>query len=227
MESNDDFEDNGPDDDWFVINPAGEESKVTEAGAVSDDEQENCDVGDDDGIPSISHSKPKKLSFILPDMQTLAKLKFKHMKSKSRSFFKDKQRKTKPIRPIEMQQIRPKTLRQSSVNFDELVNAFRMFQSSICQTNEIIENQRLKHHTTQLNNLFCRLSELESKLFLVMESIGNDDVMQLCNLANDDLQQTFMRYNSLNSTRKPEPFKQGDYKSSPLFVLAKSRQDKN
>ena len=67
MESNDDFEDNGPDDDWFVINPAGEESKVTEAGAVSDDEQENCDVGDDDGIPSIAHSKPKKLSFILID----------------------------------------------------------------------------------------------------------------------------------------------------------------
>ena len=58
MESNDDFDNNGKDDEWFVINPAGSSTqpKLTEGESALSDNDDDCDVGSDDGIPSVSVS---------------------------------------------------------------------------------------------------------------------------------------------------------------------------
>ena len=58
MESNYDFDQNGQDDEWIVINPAGSltSPKNVEGVQIPSEDEDDCDVGEDDSIASISVS---------------------------------------------------------------------------------------------------------------------------------------------------------------------------
>ena len=158
MESNYDFDQNGQDDEWFVINPAGSltSPKNVEGVQIPSEDEDDCDVGEDDSIASISvslfviylfksfvqTSKPKKSSFILPKGYSIFNGAKKAL-SRSSSQIKEKPNKVlkeipkprpkecKGRNPFKMTKLKPKTLRVPTINFDKVTDSFQVFRSNI------------------------------------------------------------------------------------------------
>lgn len=55
------------------------------------------------------------------------------------------------------------------------------------------------------------LKEMENKLFELIQSCENEDVMAVCLLVNEDMQKTFTRFKQIKNNERPESFMPGEY----------------
>ena len=51
---------------------------------------------------------------------------------------------------------------------------------------------------------------MESKLFNLLATLEDEEMMKVCLLVNDDLHKTFARYDKLKRGKKPEAFMPGE-----------------
>ena len=51
---------------------------------------------------------------------------------------------------------------------------------------------------------------MEPKMFELIATIDNEDMMKVCLLVNDDLHKTFQRYEKLKKSKKPDAFIPGE-----------------
>lgn len=61
-----------------------------------------------------------------------------------------------------------------------------------------------------INDLVKALKEMEPKLFELLATLNDDEMMKVCLLVNDDLHKTFGRYEKLKNRKKPEAFIPGE-----------------
>jgi hypothetical protein len=61
-----------------------------------------------------------------------------------------------------------------------------------------------------VNDLIRALKEMEPKLFNLVATLEDEEMMKVCLLVNDDLHKTFSRYEKLKKGKKPENFIPGE-----------------
>jgi len=61
-----------------------------------------------------------------------------------------------------------------------------------------------------VNDLIRALKEMEPKLFSLVATLEDEEMMKVCLLVNDDLHKTFSRYEKLRKGKKPESFMPGE-----------------
>lgn len=61
-----------------------------------------------------------------------------------------------------------------------------------------------------MNDLLRALQDMEPKMFELIATIDNEDMMKICLLVNDDLHKTFQRYDKLKKGKKPDVFIPGE-----------------
>lgn len=54
------------------------------------------------------------------------------------------------------------------------------------------------------------LKDMEGKLFNLLATLEDEEMMKVCLLVNDDLHKTFGRYDKLKKNKKPEAFIPGE-----------------
>lgn len=59
-------------------------------------------------------------------------------------------------------------------------------------------------------DLVRALKEMEPKLFELLATLGDEEMMKVCLLVNDDLHKTFQRVEKLKKGKKPEVFIPGE-----------------
>ena len=52
---------------------------------------------------------------------------------------------------------------------------------------------------------------MENKLFELIQSCENEDIMAICLLVNEDMQKTFQRFKAIKNNERPEAFMPGEY----------------
>jgi len=58
--------------------------------------------------------------------------------------------------------------------------------------------------------LIAALKDMEGKLFELVSTLENEEMMKVCLLVNDDLHKTFQRYDKLKKGKKADPFIAGE-----------------
>jgi hypothetical protein len=58
--------------------------------------------------------------------------------------------------------------------------------------------------------LIRALKDMEPKMFELIATLDNEEMMKVCLLVNDDLHKTFQRYEKLKKSKKPEAFIPGE-----------------
>jgi len=75
-----------------------------------------------------------------------------------------------------------------------IVSEMNLLKGNINFTNELLDSirtkQELKENDTVLD-LLKALKEMEAKLFELIQSCENEDIMAICLLVNEDMQKTF------------------------------------
>lgn len=61
-----------------------------------------------------------------------------------------------------------------------------------------------------VNDLIVALKDMEPKLFNLLASMENEEMMKVCLLVNDDLHKTFQRHEKIKKGKKPEGFVPGE-----------------
>ena len=61
-----------------------------------------------------------------------------------------------------------------------------------------------------INDLIRTLKEMEPKLFELLATLGDEEMMKVCLLVNDDLHKSFQRFEKLKRGKKPEVFIPGE-----------------
>lgn len=61
-----------------------------------------------------------------------------------------------------------------------------------------------------INDLIRALKEMEPKLFELLATLSDEEMMKVCLLVNDDLHKSFQRYEKLKKGKKPETFIPGE-----------------
>jgi len=69
-----------------------------------------------------------------------------------------------------------------------------------------------------INDLVVTLKSMEPKLFELVSTLENEDMMKVCLLVNDDLHKTFARYEKLKKGKKPDPFVPGEIGQKTALV---------
>lgn len=59
-------------------------------------------------------------------------------------------------------------------------------------------------------DLVRTLKEMEPKLFNLVATLEDEEMMKVCLLVNDDLHKTFARFEKLRARKKPDPFIPGE-----------------
>jgi hypothetical protein len=80
-------------------------------------------------------------------------------------------------------------------------------------TNEIIDSAKpsdLTNEDNTVNDLIKTLKSMEPKLFELVATLEDEEMMKVCLLVNDDLHKTFSRYEKLKKGKKPEAFLPGE-----------------
>ena len=89
-----------------------------------------------------------------------------------------------------------------------------LLKGNINFTNELLDSirtkQELKENDTVLD-LLKALKEMEPKLFELIQSCENEDIMAICLLVNEDMQKTFQRFKTLKNNERPDAFMPGEY----------------
>ncbi len=55
---------------------------------------------------------------------------------------------------------------------------------------------------------------MEAKMFQLIATLDNEEMMKICLLVNDDLHKTFQRYDRLKRSKKPDAFIPGESKEN-------------
>jgi len=88
-----------------------------------------------------------------------------------------------------------------------------LVKGNINLTNMMLDTAKpadLSQQDNPLNDLITALKDMESKLFELLSTLENEDMLKVCLLVNDDLHKTFSRYDKLKKGKKPEPFVPGE-----------------
>jgi len=88
-----------------------------------------------------------------------------------------------------------------------------LVKGNINLTNEIIDTSKpadLQKEDNPVNDLIQTLKSMESKMFELIATLDDEEMMKVCLLVNDDLHKTFSRYDKLKKGKKPEVFIPGE-----------------
>jgi hypothetical protein len=92
--------------------------------------------------------------------------------------------------PVKVQ----KSVEDLPPKYQKIVSEMNLLKGNINFTNELLDSirtkQELKENDTVLD-LLKALKEMEAKLFELIGSCENEDVMAICLLVNEDMQKTF------------------------------------
>ena len=69
-----------------------------------------------------------------------------------------------------------------------------------------------------VNDLVKALKDMEPKLFELVATLDNEEMLKVCLLVNDDLHKTFQRYDKLKKGKKPESFIPGESSEKTSLV---------
>lgn len=88
-----------------------------------------------------------------------------------------------------------------------------LVKGNINLTNQIIDTSKpsdLDQADNPIRDLVKTLQEMEPKLFNLVATLENEEMMKVCLLVNDDLHKTFARYDKLKQKKRPDPFVPGE-----------------
>lgn len=88
-----------------------------------------------------------------------------------------------------------------------------LVKGNINFTNEILDTSKpsdLSKDDNPLTDLIRALKDMEPKLFELVATLEDEEMMQVCLLVNDDLHKTFARFEKLKKGKKPEVFIPGE-----------------
>jgi hypothetical protein len=98
--------------------------------------------------------------------------------------------------------------------YQKIVGEMNLLKGNINFTNELLDEvrgrQALKENDTVLD-LLKALKEMEPKLFELIQSSENEDIMAICLLVNEDMQKTFQRFKAIKNDEMADPFMPGEY----------------
>jgi hypothetical protein len=88
-----------------------------------------------------------------------------------------------------------------------------LVKGNINLTNMMLDTARpadLSQEDNPINDLVIALKDMEPKLFELLSTLENEEMMKVCLLVNDDLHKTFQRHDRLKKGKKPEAFVPGE-----------------
>ena len=88
-----------------------------------------------------------------------------------------------------------------------------LVKGNINLTNMMIDTAKpaeLGSQDNPVNDLVIALKDMEPKLFQLLSTLENEEMMKVCLLVNDDLHKTFARYDKLKKGKKPDVFVPGE-----------------
>jgi len=88
-----------------------------------------------------------------------------------------------------------------------------LVKGNINLTNMMLDTAKpsdLAQADNPLNDLVTALKDMEGKLFELLSTLENEEMLKVCLLVNDDLHKTFQRYDKLKKGKKPEAFVPGE-----------------
>ena len=88
-----------------------------------------------------------------------------------------------------------------------------LVKGNINLTNMMLDTAKPAELTSQdnpVNDLIVALKDMEPKLFELVSTLENEEMMNICLLVNDDLHKTFARFEKLKKGKKPDPFIPGE-----------------
>ncbi len=88
-----------------------------------------------------------------------------------------------------------------------------LVKGNINLTNMMLDTakpQELSSQDNPVNDLVVALKDMETKLFELLSTLNNEEMMKICLLVNDDLHKTFQRYDRIKKGKKPDPFVPGE-----------------
>lgn len=97
--------------------------------------------------------------------------------------------------------------------YHKLLNDMNLVKGNINLTNEIIDTSKpsdISKGDSPINDLVKTLKDMEPKLFELVATLEDEEMMKVCLLVNDDLHKTFARYEKLKKGKKPEAFIPGE-----------------
>jgi hypothetical protein len=101
-----------------------------------------------------------------------------------------------------------------SPKFRKIVEEMNLLKGNINFTNECLDQiksvEALRHNDT-VTDLVKALKDMEPKLFELIQSCEDEDIMAICLLVNEDMQKTFERYKAIKKGQKPPAFMPGEY----------------
>jgi hypothetical protein len=107
-----------------------------------------------------------------------------------------------------------KNVMDLSPKFRKIVQEMNLLKGNINFTNECLDEiksiEALKNNDT-VTDLVKALKDMEPKLFDLIQSCEDEDIMAICLLVNEDMQKTFARYKAIKKGQKPLSFTPGEY----------------
>lgn len=88
-----------------------------------------------------------------------------------------------------------------------------LVKGNINLTNMMVDTAKpsdLQSEDNPIVDLIRALKEMEPKLFELLSTLDNEEMMKVCLLVNDDLHKSFQRYEKLKKGKKPEVFIPGE-----------------
>lgn len=88
-----------------------------------------------------------------------------------------------------------------------------LVKGNINLTNMMIDTAKpsdIQSGDNPINDLVRALKEMEPKMFELVATLDNEEMLKVCLLVNDDLHKTFQRYDKLRRGKKPEVFIPGE-----------------
>ena len=88
-----------------------------------------------------------------------------------------------------------------------------LVKGNINLTNMMLDASKpveVQQEDNPINDLIQALKVMEPKMFELIATLDNEEMMIVCLLVNDDLHKTFGRYDKLKKGKKPEAFIPGE-----------------
>ena len=96
--------------------------------------------------------------------------------------------------------MKKKNVKNLAPKYQKVVSEMNLLKGNINFTNEIMDTCTCKADVREnetLIDLLKALKEMESKLFELIQSVEEEDIMAICLLVNEDMQKTFQRLKAL------------------------------
>ena len=96
--------------------------------------------------------------------------------------------------------MKKKNVKNLAPKYQKVVSEMNLLKGNINFTNEIMDTCTCKADVREnetLIDLLKALKEMESKLFELIQSVEEEDIMAICLLVNEDMQKTFQRFKAL------------------------------